>query len=412
MARSHGPFGGPPLTPLRRRPGEDQYGASQQPGGQWPPQHQQGYGDYQSAPPPAQGYHFPPPEAQPAYGYSNPQLLAAAQQWPQHGEPQPYDVAYQPYGDNDPSPFAGHAPHQHQGYADSDTEFGDGYYEEEEPRRGKRWFLIAAALIGAIGVGGALAYTYRSIVAPKRVVVTKSEPVKVKVPSAPVKVAEEPPPGPKTASVDPPPAEDPPPGDLDQGPRRIKVIPVGPGGGQSAPTVTPPPLSIPGISVYQAPPTAEAPPAPPVKDKEVVAPPGGRVVIGKPPPPPPVKEPKEEEEETAVAPPPVKLPKTAALKTPPAPRATSSSSGLGYVAVLKSAKTHMEAMTSYADLQQRYPDVLGDKSFDVQEADLSARNLGTMYRVVVGPPGSHNAASAVCAQLKAAGYVGCWVKEY
>ena len=59
----------------------------------------------------------------------------------------------------------GHA--QHQGYADSDAEFGDGYYEDEEPRRGKRWLLIAAALVGAIGVGGALAYTYRSIVAPK-----------------------------------------------------------------------------------------------------------------------------------------------------------------------------------------------------------------------------------------------------
>ena len=36
---------------------------------------------------PMQGYHFPPPEAQPAYGgYSNPQLLAP-QQWPPQGEP-------------------------------------------------------------------------------------------------------------------------------------------------------------------------------------------------------------------------------------------------------------------------------------------------------------------------------------
>ena len=55
---------------------------------------------------------------------------------------------------------------------------------------------------------------------------------------------------------------------------------------------------------------------------------------------------------------------------------------------------------------------LGSKTPDVQEADLSARGLGTMYRVVVGPPGSHNSARGVCTQLKTAGYEGCWVKEY
>jgi hypothetical protein len=104
----------------------------------------------------------------------------------------------------------------------------------------------------------------------------------------------------------------------------------------------------------------------------------------------------------------------AAVAAPKAPsaRKEAASSGLGYVAVIKSEKTSMDAMKAYADLQQKYPDVLGDRSFDVQEADLSSRGLGTMYRVVVGPPGSHNAASGVCAQLKAAGYVGCWVKEY
>ena len=82
------------------------------------------------------------------------------------------------------------------------------------------------------------------------------------------------------------------------------------------------------------------------------------------------------------------------------------------MAVLKSEKSQMDAMKTYADMQQRYPDVLGDRSFDVQEADLSSRNLGTMYRVVVGPPGSHNAAQGICSQLKAAGYSGCWVKEW
>ena len=37
--------------------------------------------------------------------------------------------------------------------------------EEEQPRRGRRGMMIAAALVGAIGLGGALAYTYKTFVA-------------------------------------------------------------------------------------------------------------------------------------------------------------------------------------------------------------------------------------------------------
>jgi hypothetical protein len=96
---------------------------------------------------------------------------------------------------------------------------------------------------------------------------------------------------------------------------------------------------------------------------------------------------------------------------PPAPPKLSTGSGM-YVAVIKSEKSSMDAMKTYADLQQEYPQVLADKSFEVQEVDLSARKLGTMYRIVVGPPGSHNWAVSLCAQLKEAGYKGCWVKEY
>jgi hypothetical protein len=357
---------------------------------------------------PAQGYHFPPPDAQPAYGYGNPQMLSP-QQWPQHGEPQPYEVNYQSYG-ADQAAFqrGGHA--QHQGYADGDPDFNEGYYEDEEPRRGKRWLLIAVALVGAIGVGGALAYTYRSIVAPKsRVVATKTEPaVKVKVGSAerpPVKVADETAPS-KVTAPDPSAQEDPPPGGGDnQGPRSVKTITIAP-------------TRVPGITLYK-PPEASAPAAPSAKEKTKEVEPPGRVAIGTPPEPPAAETDAKEEDDPPVAPPPAikKQPAQSALAVPRAPsqpkaKETPSGSGLGFVAVLKSAKTHMEAMTSYADLQQQYPSVLSGKSFDVQEADLSSRGLGTMYRVVVGPPGSHNAASAVCAQLKAAGYVGCWVKEW
>ena len=102
---------------------------------------------------------------------------------------------------------------------------------------------------------------------------------------------------------------------------------------------------------------------------------------------------------------------TAAV-TPKLPAPKPASSGLGYVAVLFTEKTSMDALKKFADMQQKYTNVLEDKTPDVQEADLSDRGLGTQYRLVVGPPGSKNSASGVCAQLKSAGYSGCWVKEY
>jgi hypothetical protein len=219
-------------------------------------------------------------------------------------------------------------------------------------------------------------------------------------------VGEEPP-----KVTEPPAQEDPPGGGDGQGPRTVKTITFGPGGGPPPSSVVPP-VSIPGITLYK-PPEAQAPPVPPAKEKaKEVQPPPGRVTIGTPPPEPPPAAKEEDEDPPAPVAPPVKKTAVVVPKAPPPPKARESGSGLGFVAVIKSEKTSMDAMKAYADLQQMYPEVLGGKSFDVQEADLSARGLGTMYRVLVGPPGSHNAASGVCAQLKAAGYVGCWVKEY
>jgi hypothetical protein len=419
MARSNGPFG-PPGAPLRRRPGDDPYGAPPaQSSGQWPPQPQQGYGDAPLGAP-TQGYHFPPPEAAPAYGYGNQQVLPP-QQWGQQGAAQAYDLSYQNYAPaGDPGPFQPAAHHQqHQGYAETDADFNEEYFEDEEPRRGKRWILICVALVGAIGVGGALAYTYRSLVAPSsgRVPVVKADPnVKVKPKDVaekklPGRIPEEP-----ARAAEPTAAEEPP---AETGPRSVKTIPITPGG------PTPPPAqvaapSIPGITLYQPPqaqPPAAQPPAaaPPVVPAPPKAAPPARVALGNRPPPA-----ESDDDPPAAAAPPVKRPPAPVHSAPAAPRpavakaqpAKAPSSGLGYVAVLSSKKSHMDALKEYADLQQRYPEVLGTRSFDVQEADLSARGLGTMYRVVVGPPGSHNAATGLCTQLKTAGYVGCWVKEF
>lgn len=70
----------------------------------------------------------------------------------------------------------------------------------------------------------------------------------------------------------------------------------------------------------------------------------------------------------------------------------------------------MKALQSFAELQQKHPKALVNRVPDVQKADLQARGLGIMYRVVVGPAGSRSEANSVCASLKAEGYTGCWVK--
>jgi hypothetical protein len=336
---------------------------------------------------------------------------------------------------------------QHQGYADAEAEYGDGYYEDEEPRRGKRWILIAVALVGAIGVGGVLAYTYRSLVAKSRLEAVKTDPnAKLRADRRPVqvKLADEAPPPTRIGVPEPPPADEPPGASGDsQGPRSVKVIPILPGAGAQPAAAGASPAAVPGISIY-TPPGGSAPP--PAQAREVQAPPGGRVTLGTKPAPPPVQAPPvqappvqappvqappvqaprvavaEEEAPVVAASPPAKTRKPPAQQIaglgapkppapPPVPREPSAG-GQGFVAVLKSEKSQIDAMKTFADMQQRYPDVLGDKSFDVQEADLSSRNLGTMYRVVVGPPSSHNAATGICSQLKAAGYAGCWVKEW
>ena len=83
-----------------------------------------------------------------------------------------------------------------------------------------------------------------------------------------------------------------------------------------------------------------------------------------------------------------------------------------YIAVVATKSTRMEALESFAELQQRHPQALSNRVPTVQQADLSSRGLGTMYRLLVGPAGSRQAANTVCANLKASGYNGCWVKAH
>ena len=103
-----------------------------------------------------------------------------------------------------------------------------------------------------------------------------------------------------------------------------------------------------------------------------------------------------------------------APKAPPVQREGSTAVGgpvsSGYVAVLSSKKSRMDAMKAYASLDQKYRDMLASSTFDVQEADLGDK--GVWYRAVVGPPRSYDGAKKICEDLKSAGHPDCWPAKY
>ena len=85
---------------------------------------------------------------------------------------------------------------------------------------------------------------------------------------------------------------------------------------------------------------------------------------------------------------------------------------LGFVAVLATKGSRIEALETFANLQQRHATILQNRVPDVRETDLKERGLGTMYRVLVGPPASRQVAESICRGLRATGYNGCWVTTY
>jgi hypothetical protein len=97
----------------------------------------------------------------------------------------------------------------------------------------------------------------------------------------------------------------------------------------------------------------------------------------------------------------------AALSAEPATLPAPSTGG-GYVVQVSSQRTPEQAEASFADLQSRYPSVLGGLTASVQEADLGAK--GIYYRVRVGPWASRDEAIGVCEALKGAGGT-CFVTE-
>jgi hypothetical protein len=93
--------------------------------------------------------------------------------------------------------------------------------------------------------------------------------------------------------------------------------------------------------------------------------------------------------------------RTAALapeSVAPAPAATG-----GYVVQVSSQKSEADASSSFRALQAKFPAVLGSRQPLIKRADLSAQGMGVVYRAVVGPFASQEAASQMCGNLKNAG---------
>lgn len=323
---------------------------------------------------------------------------------------------------------------------DDEYEVEEEYEDDEEPRRSGRMFLIAGALIGAIAVGGGLAYGYKILLGPAGQ--SDGKPPVVTSGAHPTKVRPEEPGGRQFSHTDSKIMDR-----LDtnrtssgtnpDGTRRVNTIVIGRDGAPVPPISAPTPsgnapinpvVSVPGLTVVDAfaGARAQAPQPPPsATGPIVVSPPSAPakpVVItnATPTPPkapssaPPAQKtaPRAPTQTAAIPPKAPAAPRKTAAKTSPAPAV--SSGGNGYVAVLASvpvsSSSQMESLKTFADIQQRYPNVLANKTPEVREANLGEK--GRYHRLLVGPPVSRTQANEVCRDLKAAGYSSCWITSF
>jgi len=311
-----------------------------------------------------------------------------------------------------------------QDYADPDAAYDDAEIEEEEPRSGRRTLMIVAALVGAIGIGGAMAYTYKSFsgkaasvkVADQGAKKTASVNSEKKLPT---RLEESAPETPAAGQGETEGQSDDP-----NAPRKVRIIPITGSSDQPGPAAAPPPptTSIPGIMVDMGtpPPPRNQGPAPIARPS---APPSAMPTASNAGPRPAAQAPARtvavappaEPAEPAAAPA-AKKERVTVAKATPAPKAkddqTASipASTSGYVAVLSSSKTRIDALKAFAEVQQKHNEILETKQPDVQEVNLGEK--GMRYRAIVGPPGSYASAKQLCDQLETGGFKGCWVKPY
>ena len=417
------------------------------------------HGDQAYAQTPGQAGGYPPP----GYGH----MPAAG------ADPRGFDLgAYaNPHaGYTDPMTGRGQgapmpAQHPNAGYAQQqagpeephtgEDDYDEDYEDEAAPRRRFGGLKVVASLAVAIAIGGGMAYGYKkfggALMAGKPVVLkADATPAKVRpagadatqLASADQKVDERL--GGQVPAVVP--AGDANGDNAPGGTRRVPTMAIAPNGTviQSAPSLRPT-ISVPGVALEgpSTGPIAQAPQPPPASALPPVTPaPAGRAVA--PPPAAPARAPiapkviasAEPPASAAATPPPAQRvaaaqppkPKTndayttaqgvgataaavtttaSAAPAAAAPKATTGANG--FVAVLSSQGTAIDARKSLDELQGKYTEVLSGKPSDIMEATVKGK---LYYRAIVGPPGSREASRAVCEQLKTAGHQDCFVTAY
>ena len=177
----------------------------------------------------------------------------------------------------------------------------------------------------------------------------------------------------------------------DGGPRKVKTMVVRPDGSVETP-------QVPALPTDAAPagaaPEAAASPAPAAEPQQLAA---------VAPPEPAQQQQVQAAPQEAAAPAPAPAPKPKQQTAAATPQAGPSK----YVVQVGSKKNQTEALASFADMQQKYPTLLASYRPIVQKADLGAK--GTWYRLRIGPITDKTAASKLCSQLKSQGLPDCLV---
>ena len=354
-----------------------------------------------------------------------------------HYPGQGYEAAGAPQGQ-----YGMHAGVPAQGYEHphGSPEAGIDEEEDDAPRRGPRPMIVAAALVCAIAVGGGLAFGYKKLVADG----SKSATPVVKADRSPVREKPRDPGGKEQPHTDkkfpnrldekstPPPAavapQAPPaaPAETEGGPRRVTTVIINKDG-TITPTAPPAPAGPPPGMVLENVPRPElrgpaqpervaAPPVAPVQKAPPAQPRVADLPLPKVRPEPRVEAPQQPAPPPARKKPAVRDDLLAQQPTAGTPPVTKSpAGGTGFVAVLVSRRSREDALKSFADLHQKFPDILQGRAPDVREKDFgdaATGPKGVWYRLIVGPPGSREASQELCHKLAAQGFKGCFSMVY
>lgn len=179
-------------------------------------------------------------------------------------------------------------------------------------------------------------------------------------------------------------------------PKKIRTITIRPDQAQGGQTGAQAPASIASIAAAAAeppppapsrsPPAHQAAPAPTHQAHQAAAPSNAPLSLS------PGDQPARAAAPTRTASAPARL---------AAPPAASVPAASGYGVQVTSQRSEADAQAAYRSLQGKYPNVLGGKPLMIKRADLGSK--GVYYRAMVGPFASSGEASALCANLKAAG---------